>query len=1123
MRIPQNSRLNLLATTGGVVIGVFGLEAAAQPQPLQTVPEGEGEELEEIVVLGSRIARDPNAIAPVPVQVISGDDIMRSGKVEAAEVLRENPALLTSVSSQESIDSEFSTSVGQSVLQLRGLGTERTLVLVNGRRHVAGVEGSQAVDVGSIPAPLIERVEVLTGGASALYGADAVTGVVNFHLKEDFEGFQLDGQASISDQGDADTYFISGVYGLNFDDERGNLTVAVDFRKRDKIRVDDRAFSRNNGIANRDFANPALRFQRDEIDPATTPNFAQFFNIDNGRFPFGMRIPGVEDFVADFESTFGAAPNLTEAERALIDRAANAPSRALLPQPVFSISSNLGLIAPGDFSSPDIDVDGNGVPDCQDSFVGFNSSFDFTGAFGAIGGCWVVDENGNLRPFNDGLVASDFNQFGGDGIPGGEASFNPNFLTPDDEKVNVNIFQHYDIRDGVTFFLEAKYSHIQTKTGGLGNGFYDLLPIAPDNPFIPDELVGLAQDTGGLFVNKDPTDLGPNIGKYVDRNKRETWRIVFGFEGEIDNGWEYELSGNFGKFERKFKNPNAVVIDRWLAAIDVTTDANGNPICRSDIDPTPPPGPFFDIPTFDPGFFTFNPGDGQCKPANILGGPNSISAEAAEFITTTVRNKFELEQNVISGFITGDSEPYFTLPAGPVGFSAGGEYRDEKSRSTFDPLELGVLPVDGPEADAGTLLTELPEFRQNSLVFDPRDLFRNSGGSFDVWELFAEVSVPILKDLPFIKDLRGDAAFRFSQYSTIDTTITWKASGSWTIVDDFRVRGTFSKAVRAPNISELFDPAVGAQFRPVDPCDQAQIDALKGVGDPRGEIRDANCRAAGIPEGFVDPLSARFNGVRSGNPDLEEESAKTITVGFVSQPRFIPGLTITADYWDIEIEDAIADVEAQDIANNCFDSENFPDNQFCDLFSRNMDPSSPQFLGLNFLRQTKLNFGSIASSGIDFVTRYDFGIGQNSFNVSVNGTFTDKLNLFFDPGDPNAVDPELRETRRPAWAVTGTLNWTRGPFTSGWSTRFQSEQTLRGPRGNAAGVEIETFEPTFGKAGIKGGFFVHDLNFGYDLDGNYRVFGGINNVADRKPFRTQRAFPVTSRGRSFFLGVTALF
>ncbi|GAB4574144.1 MAG: hypothetical protein Tsb008_10660 [Rhodothalassiaceae bacterium] len=1099
-----SARLRRSLLTGSA----FGLAIMASSAALaQEQQAGDENEVEEIVVTGSRISRDPNATAPVPVQMLSGKDIVSSGNIDAADVLRDIPSLFTSVSSESSIDSVFSSSVGQSILQLRGMGAERTLVLVNGRRHVSGVEGSQSVDVGSIPSTLIERVEVLTGGASALYGADAVTGVVNFILRDNFEGLELNAQGSISDQADGETYRLSAVYGLNFAEDRGNVAVAADYTKREKLLFGDRSFSRNNGIG-RNLPNPDLRFQLGDIDPSTTPNFAQFFSLDNGLFPRGFRIPSVEDFVADFFDTFGVAPNLTAAELALIERAQNAPARKILRQPTFSISSNRGVIAPGDFSSPDIDLDGNGVRDCEQSSVGFNSSLDFAGAFGLAGGCWVVNDDGSVRPFNDGLITGVFNQFGGDGI---QDNFDASFLTPSDEKINLNLLGHYDFSEAATVFIEAKYSRQSTRFGTPLNTFYDLLTVAPDNPFIPEELFDLAQDTGGLFVTRDPTDLGPNI----DTNRRDTYRIVAGLKGDLENGWNYEVSGNYGRFERNLIDRNSVLVDRFFAAIDVTTDANGNPICRSDIDPTPPPTTPFDIPLFDSGFFTFNPGDGQCKPANILGGPNSISQEAVDFITTTTRSKFELEQVVFSAFLAGNSSNYFELPAGAIGFAVGAEYRDEKSTSTFDPLDRGVLPVDGPEGSAGTLLSELEDFRQTALTFDPANLIQNSAGSYDVWDVFAEISIPVIKDVFLIEDLTIDGAVRYSDYSTIGGATTWKFGGTWQPVQDLRVRGTYSKAVRAPNIFELFDPDQGAFFRPNDPCDQTAIDALKASGDPRGPIREANCRAAGIPEGFTDPLSARFSGVTSGNRNLQEESAKTWTLGAVIQPNALAGLTLTVDYWNIDITDAIASVSAQDIVDNCFDSPNFP-NQFCDLFSRNQDPSSPQFLGFNFLRQTQVNFGSIRSAGVDFQGRYAFDIEENAFTVGISATFVDKLNFFFDPGDPTAVDPELLEIQRPRWAGTMSLEWTRGPFALGWTTQYMGRQNLRG-------VEIEDIDINFGPAGQVSRLFIHDLRGSYELSDSIQIYGGVNNVADRKPFITEQTYPVSPIGRSFFLGVTARY
>lgn len=1024
-------RAALLGSAATVMASlVLGTNAIAQDS------DTDEETIEEVIVTGSRIARDPNLTAPSPVSVVTSVDLKLSGESDVAEFLKDVPALLTTTSAQGSVDQSGDVnpdaSTGGSVLQLRGLGTERTLVLVDGRRHVGGVQGSSAVDVGSIPNALIERVEVLTGGASAVYGADAVTGVVNFVLKDDFEGIELNTRTGISGEGDGVQVDLSLLYGQNFGGDRGNFTVGFNYAKRNGIRFGDRDFSRNNGISD-DLPNP------------------------------------------DANSPF---------------------ARAILPQPTFSISSNRGVIVAADFNDPGIDLDGNGVSDCQQSTVGQNSAFGF-------GGCWVVNDDGSIRPFQDGLVATAFNQFGGDGI---QNNFDEDFLIPDDEKYTINVTGRYELADRLEAFFEGKYVRQDTDFGGPLNTFYDLLTIATDNPFIPQELRGVADAAGGLFITRDPTDLGPNI----DTNRRETYRFVGGLEGEFSNGWNFEISGNYGRFERTTFDRNRVIQDRFFAAIDVTTDANGNPVCRSALDGSRPPTTPFDIPLFDTGFFTFNPDDGSCVPANILGGPNSISNEAVNFITTTIQNKRVLEQLVFNAFVAGDLSDFISAPGGEISFVLGAEYRDETATATFDPLVRGVLPVTTPDGNAGDLISNLDAFRQSSLVFDPANLVQNESGSYDVAEVFGEINIPLVSDQPFFEQLSVDAAARYADYSTIGGAFTWTVGGTWSPVSDLSFRGTYSEAIRAPNVNELFGPEQGAFFRPDDPCDQSAIDALVTAGDPRGAIRQANCAADGIPAGFSDPLSARFSGVSSGNANLQEETAKTFTVGAIFQPSFIPGLTLTVDYWDITIEDAISSVSAQDIVDNCYDSSNFP-NQFCALFSRNTDTTSPQFNGFNFLRQTELNFASLEAAGIDFSGRYQFDVDENQFTISVAGTWNDKLDNFFDPGDPTAVDPELGELQRPEWAGSANLTWARGDFLVNWQTRYMSEQGLRA-------VEIETADIVYGPSGIADEVFIHDVSFNYTVNEELEIFGGVNNIADRNPFVTEQAFPVNPLGRYFFIG-----
>lgn len=1072
------------------------------------------EELEEITVTGSRIARDPNLGAPVAVQSVDAQQIQLSGKMDVSEVVRTIPALSASETGDgsaspagtafDSDESSVRSAFGESVLQLRGMGLERTLVLVDGRRHVAGAPGSSAVDINSIPQQLIERVEVLTGGASAIYGADAVTGVVNFIMKDDYEGLEINAQGGISSEGDGEEYRLSGLWGTNFNNDRGNFTVSVDYRTREPLRQRDREWSRDNGIGSDD-SNPALRFQQGDIG-ANTPNFQSFYSTAIGNFPYGFNIPTEADFIDDYTTQFGAAPSLTADELALIQRGATAPSFFIGRHRTFSISSESGVIGPANYIDitdfdggplPGLDLDGNGVDDCLDSYQGYIAQF------AVAGGCWIVDSANNVRPYVDGQVAGAFNQFGGDGVHA--LGFDPDFLTADDEMITINLGGRYDLTESLSIFGEFKFVDQKTKLFDIGSNFFDLLTVAPDNPFIPAQLQPIAAASGGFHITRDPNDLGGDLGV----NERELSRFVVGLEGEFENGWGFEFSLNRGQSNITQRDGANQLMDRYFAAIDVTTDAAGNPICRSDVDPTPPPTTPFGFPTFNMGFFTFTPGDGSCVPLNILSGEFSSSQDAIDWIMVNTVQEYKLEQTVFSGVVDGDLP--FGLDAGNIAFAAGTEFRVEKSTSVFDPLTRGVCPGTGPDCAEGQLVRNLSVNANNSLVFDPEFLANNESGSYDVWEAFGEVEVPLIAGATFAEELTFTAAGRFSQYSNVGDTFTWQSGLVWAPVQDIRFRTTVSRAIRAPNIAELFQPEQAQTFRPNDPCEQASIDALIAAGNPLGQIRATNCAADGIPVGFQDPLSARFSGVTSGNENLLEEEADTFTAGFVFQPSFLEGLTASVDFWDIEITDAIDFVGDQDIVDNCYDSNNFP-NQFCGQFTRNRDPASAQFLGFNFLRQTQLNFGKIESSGVDFGANYAFEIGANSFDIGVQGTKVEKLDEFFDPGDPTAIDDELGELRRPELSGTATLSWSLGPFIARWQSLYMEKQTL-------ADVEIDTVAIDFGANGFSDDFWAHDLSAAWDVNDSLQVYGGVNNITDEIPFLTESAYPVGPRGRYFFLGL----
>jgi len=1103
--------------------------------------------MEEVVVTGSRIKT--NADAAQPVTSFTSEAFTRSGFGDIVDVLNDSPALLASTTAANSLDSSAqntagSNNIGGSALNLRGLGIERTLTLVNGRRHVAGIEGTSAIDVSTIPNGLIERVEVLSGGASAVYGADAVTGVVNFILKDDYEGFELTAEAGQATQDSYGTSRINLLGGLNFDEGRGNITVSVQFDQDDGLQFGDREQLANNGLSD-NLPNPALRFQSGDIDASSTPNLAAFYDFaTTGQFNKGLRIPSADSFAADYETQFGTAPTLTSAETALLNRAASAPPQAILPGSTFSITSPYGVVALGDFGlevplGAEPDLNGNGTSDCLDSFTGYNSSLDGTASFGAAGGCWVIGADGQPRPYTDGMVSSNFNQFGAS-----DSYIAPNrqFAIPRKEQYSIDVNGHYQVTDTMTAFWETKYVNVVSEVQEGAHNFTDLLYGAPDNPYLPAQLAPFANNAGvgflggpaagGLRMSRDSDDWGDNL----TTSEREVFRIVTGLEGSIGD-LEYEVSLNYGKFERNMIDREEVILDRFFAAIDAVTDpTTGNVVCRSELDASAfPQSTPFNIPGYagdavPSSFFTFTPGDGQCAPMNIWGGRGAMSQASIDFVTANRPVNEEIEQLVFSAFVTGDSAKYFSLPGGAVAFSAGIEYRDEDTAQSFGDLDQGILPVSGVTFDgqafaAGSLVGDVSDVK--SLIQSTADTRVLSGSAnYDFLDWYIEVNAPLLSGVFLAEELTLEAAFRQSDNSVFGSNDTYKLGGVWAPIDDVQFRYTYSEATRVPNLFELFSPDQGARFRPADPCEAANIQT---AADPA--LRQANCtadlQANGVPAAnltdasgnysFVDPLSAGFAGVVGGNSNLNPEVAETQSFGVVLRPSFAPSLSFTVDYIAIDIEDAITAVSSQNIVDRCYDSASL-NNPFCALISRNDNPTSAQSGGLDFLRQAQLNFGAAEYEGYDYALNYGLDVMEYAISTSVSYTQVKKLNLI-EPGTPGqagAVDVELGEMRRPAESGTASIGVSRGGGSVTWSTSYLGQQTLT----YEDGAEIETALSNYGLAAFTDkSTYIHDVRASYSWD-NFTFYGGVSNLTDEKPFLTERAYPVSPVGRYGFLGLS---
>lgn len=1004
--------------------------------------ESEIEDVEVVNVTGSRIPSDPNISSSVPLQSVSAEDIKRSGELNLADIVADIPALISSTTAENSV-------TGANQLNLRGLGGERTLTLVNGRRHVAGFRGTSAVDISSIPRALVESVEVTTGGASAIYGADAVTGVVNFILKDDFEGLRVDAQTGIPTQGGGDTFGLDIVYGTNFANDKGNIVFAGTYSTEDDLRYGERNWSRNNGIAS--------------VEPRANPDTSE-----------------------------GAA------------------SRAVINDPRFWLTSQEGSIAPT-FGGRDvtyIDINGNGTPDCQESEGGRT---------GFLAGCWLTNPDGSIRVNTDGVVLNGLWGIGGDG---GRISFDRDTLLPSTDKLVLNVNAKYELSDNLVAFVEAKYVKAESTTFGELDTFYDTLFILPDNPYIPEELDPVLDETGGLLLTQDPLDFSDNN---TFTYTRETERLVAGLEWDINDDHRLEFSINHGKFTNTTED-TGLYLDRIFAAIDAVEDANGNIVCRSDVDSDA----FYEIDYFTAGngyadggfasnrYYSFTPGDGQCAPLNPF-GTYSASAEAQDFVTANLKDVLEIEQTVVSLIGSGLFDVSETLLDGPVGYATGIEYRKESSDNKLDPITLGILP-DGTSFTPGVQVSEVDPFLFSYTSIDNVQQF-DTKGSYDVVDAFLEVRLPIFYDRAFAYEFTVDGAIRVADYSTLGQATTWKLGFAYAPIEELNFRGTVSEAVRAPNISELFDPQLPITVSATaDPCDPGNVDAgtssrqancvssLLAAGVDSAEILDADGNYI-----WVNPLTGRFAGTSGGNPDLDVETAETVTFGVVYQPSFIEDLIVTVDYWSVEIEDAIQAVGSGDILDGCFDSDSFPNLGFCEQFERRSDG------GLSDLTTGQINFAQQEAEGYDFSITYSFSVDENEFAASLVGTHQKTLNNFFNPLDLTDVNPEIQEITRPKTSGNLTLSWAKGPLDVALQTTYQSKQSVDeielvlGLNGNQA---------LYGNDGFFDETYIVDINASYELDESFTVFGGINNIANEQPFATQTAWPVGPRGRTLFFGIT---
>ena len=899
------------------------------------------QELEEVVVTGSRLVRR-DLDAPSPVVVLGSQDLTSAGNVTLEETLNELPQLASDNTSS------VNSGGGSGILtaDLRGLDAVRTLVLVNGRRF-APADARGLTDLSSIPDALVDRVEVMTGGASAVYGSDAIAGAINFLLRDDFEGIQFDYYRGETDKGDATTQKFDMTIGGNFD--RGNAVASISYTDRGEI-----------FFADRDYSAISLFESGGDLVPGGSSNLP------------GTRI------------------SFTPAQLARLNGLSFDPSTA-----------------------------------CP----------------GTIGGV-RFGEAGAVQPFCD---------------PQDRYNFAPlNYLLRSLERVQITTLGHYDINDNVTAYADLAFMDNRNEwqqapnagglqTSGAQRGTF-VIPDYANNPVLFDATRQFLISNPAVFdadgdgnaeiiqTGRRSVETGPRNYKY----QRLSYNATTGLRGTFETGdieWQYD---GFVQYQQARTDAN---IAGQLSSLRLSLGSDVT------VDPT------------SPGGARCTNAFVGCVPVNFL-GLNSVTPEAAAFISPNHGTTNVLEREVAGGFITAE---IFELPAGPVALGIGFEDRLDSYDFRPDAANQGGEFTSDP----------LPPI----------------SGEIELTEFFAEARIPILADAPLAETLAVELAVRQSDYSTIGSVTTWKAGVEWAPIDWMRFRTSFNSAIRAPNLDELFATVAIGFSAGDDPCDQDLSPSSS---------QQQLCVAQGVsPEDIAtfDQINVGF-GVRSGgNPELQEEKADTFTIGAVISPPFLEGLNVTVDYYDILIENAINQLSAQQVVNNCFREGNLnPNSDTCLAINRF---SSGQ---IDFVDARSLNVAEINATGLDL--QVDWGIelgdtlsllGPADLNLRFLASWAFDNETIAEPGQPGldclgyfgSSCSGFNVFMQPDRKYVFNVNYNTGSLYSRLQWRSIPGLDLFPGAGNVvSSVDAVNYV---------------DLNFDYTIADRYTLFFGVDNLLDDEP------------------------
>ncbi len=961
-----------------------------------------------IVVTGSRIPRrDLESAAPIA--VIQDEEFKLSGTINVENVINTLPQVIPGTSS-------FSNNPGGgfATLQLRGLGDERTLVLVNGRRYIF-FDTNQLVDINTIPSFLIDSVDVVTGGASAVYGSDAVAGVVNFRLRQDLVGVEAGGQYSITERGDGARYNAYLALGTELGDGRGHATVFAEYYRRKSVFQGARGFS---GSVLGDDGEGGLT----PAGSSTLPQ-GRINAVGTGLIARGIDLNGNGDFTDPGDTP---AQFLPLAQGNVFDDAVfDVPG---VPRPRAGDLYNFGPA--------------NYLQVAQERYL--------LGGYGE----YELSDAGHKAYAEVTFVNNRVpNELAATPVTG---TFNVNIATvaPFLSPGAVAALQQIDAN-------EAAINAARAATDAANAGTPGYVPLGP-------LYSGANAPANGAGVIS--TSIQRRVVETGSRNsldERNAFRLLVGVTGPVFGNFNYDAYYSYART----RNANI---------------QSGN-ISRS---------------AFQAGL------DGTGTPINIF-GPGTLTPAQVDSISILAQNGDISTLQVASASVSGGLFN-FGYGADDVGIAIGGEYR--KTSSEFIPdTALSSGDVIGFNGSAPT------------------------AGSYNVKEVFGELRVPIASGKPGLELLEANGAVRYSDYSldAVGGVTTYAGGLQYAPIRDITFRGQYQRAIRAPNVQELFGGLAQNFPGAVDPCAVEANAANPTIA--------ALCVATGVaPDQVGVPglqLNTQIQDVEGGFAGLQEERSESYTGGVVVRPRFLPGFALTADYFNIKVDGYITALGGglNNVLNLCYNVFQDVNSIYCQAIAAGRNRAAGGVLDdTNPPRILNANSGKVETDGIDLAASYNTRIpfslltdtGEQKLNLFFQGTWTHKFDFTPVEDTPDIVN-ECAGTfglicpngnPRPKYKWTSRASFIDGPLTSSVRWRHLSHVRDDDPTTDYSVERLRAYN-------------LIDLSFSADLADQFTLAIGVNNLFDKKPQligdnqEQANTYPSTYDvlGRDFFVSAALRF